>query len=59
MAVRLYGLGAGLGGPLGGWVNDKFGWSVVTVTPILDDFRSLIFVQAIRISHSGSFQNAD
>jgi hypothetical protein len=23
---RLYGLGAGLGGPLGGWVNDKFGW---------------------------------
>ncbi|KAG6890904.1 hypothetical protein C0995_000861 [Termitomyces sp. Mi166 len=22
----LYGLGAGLGGPLGGWVNDTFGW---------------------------------
>ncbi|CAK5275720.1 unnamed protein product [Mycena citricolor] len=22
----LYGLGAGIGGPLGGWVNDKFGW---------------------------------
>ncbi|KAG6911679.1 hypothetical protein DXG01_007929 [Tephrocybe rancida] len=22
----LYGLGAGLGGPLGGWVNDLFGW---------------------------------
>ncbi|KAG6837944.1 hypothetical protein H0H93_008338 [Arthromyces matolae] len=26
MANILYGLGAGLGGPLGGWVNDVFGW---------------------------------
>jgi len=26
MANILYGLGAGLGGPLGGWVNDRFGW---------------------------------
>ncbi|KAF8076211.1 vacuolar amino acid permease [Lyophyllum atratum] len=26
MANILYGLGAGLGGPLGGWVNDMFGW---------------------------------
>ncbi|GLB33632.1 putative sugar (and other) transporter [Lyophyllum shimeji] len=26
MANVLYGLGAGLGGPLGGWVNDQFGW---------------------------------
>lgn len=25
---RLFGLGSGLGGPLGGWVNDKFGWCV-------------------------------
>ena len=24
----LFGLGAGLGGPLGGWVNDSFGWLV-------------------------------
>lgn len=22
----LFGLGAGLGGPLGGWMNDTFGW---------------------------------
>jgi hypothetical protein len=22
----LFGLGAGLGGPLGGWMNDAFGW---------------------------------
>ena len=22
----LYGLGAALGGPVGGWVNDTFGW---------------------------------
>ncbi|TFK76081.1 vacuolar amino acid permease [Pluteus cervinus] len=26
MANILYGLGAGLGGPIGGWVNDTFGW---------------------------------
>jgi MFS family permease len=26
MANILYGLGAGLGGPLGGWVNDRLGW---------------------------------
>jgi len=26
--VRLYGLGAGLGGPLGGWMNDALGWCV-------------------------------
>lgn len=26
MANILFGLGAGLGGPLGGWINDKFGW---------------------------------
>ncbi|KAF8631159.1 hypothetical protein AX15_002499 [Amanita polypyramis BW_CC] len=26
IANILYGLGAGLGGPLGGWVNDRFGW---------------------------------
>ncbi|PFH52884.1 hypothetical protein AMATHDRAFT_1920 [Amanita thiersii Skay4041] len=26
MANILYGLGAGLGGPIGGWVNDNFGW---------------------------------
>ncbi|KAL0070912.1 hypothetical protein AAF712_002133 [Marasmius tenuissimus] len=26
MANILYGLGAGLGGPLGGWINDIFGW---------------------------------
>ena len=24
----LFGLGAGLGGPLGGWINDTFGWYV-------------------------------
>ncbi|PAV20724.1 MFS general substrate transporter [Pyrrhoderma noxium] len=26
MANILFGLGAGLGGPLGGWMNDNFGW---------------------------------
>ncbi|THH09058.1 hypothetical protein EW145_g2271 [Phellinidium pouzarii] len=28
MANILFGLGAGLGGPLGGWLNDSFGWYV-------------------------------
>ncbi|KAL0581982.1 hypothetical protein V5O48_000040 [Marasmius crinis-equi] len=26
MANILFGLGAGIGGPLGGWINDNFGW---------------------------------
>ncbi|KAJ7638652.1 vacuolar amino acid permease [Roridomyces roridus] len=26
MANILYGLGAGIGGPFGGWINDVFGW---------------------------------
>ncbi|KAJ7507587.1 major facilitator superfamily domain-containing protein [Mycena galericulata] len=26
MANILFGLGAGIGGPLGGWINDVFGW---------------------------------
>ncbi|KAJ7699914.1 major facilitator superfamily domain-containing protein [Mycena rosella] len=26
MANILYGLGAGIGGPFGGWINDLFGW---------------------------------
>lgn len=31
MANILFGLGSGLGGPLGGWVNDKFGWCVLSI----------------------------
>jgi hypothetical protein len=27
-APSLFGLGAGLGGPLGGFMNDHFGWCV-------------------------------
>ncbi|TEB35507.1 vacuolar amino acid permease [Coprinellus micaceus] len=26
VANVLYGVGAGLGGPIGGWINDRFGW---------------------------------
>lgn len=22
----MFGLGAGIGGPMGGWINDTFGW---------------------------------
>ncbi|KAF9045890.1 MFS general substrate transporter [Hymenopellis radicata] len=37
MANILFGLGAGIGGPLGGWINDKFGWEAAfySQTPIL------------------------
>ncbi|KAF8165158.1 vacuolar amino acid permease [Crassisporium funariophilum] len=37
MANILFGLGAGLGGPLGGWVNDMFGWRMAFYmqTPVL------------------------
>ncbi|KAJ7283826.1 major facilitator superfamily domain-containing protein [Mycena rebaudengoi] len=34
MANILFGLGAGIGGPLGGWINDVFGWSAA-----LESFR--------------------
>jgi hypothetical protein len=30
LVFRLFGLGAGLGGPLGGFINDYFGWCVVS-----------------------------
>lgn len=37
MANILYGLGAGIGGPVGGWINDVFGWrsAFLFQTPIL------------------------
>ncbi|KIJ56179.1 hypothetical protein M422DRAFT_57657 [Sphaerobolus stellatus SS14] len=28
MANILFGFGAGIGGPLGGWINDTYGWSI-------------------------------
>ncbi|KAK0206243.1 major facilitator superfamily domain-containing protein [Desarmillaria ectypa] len=37
MANILFGLGAGIGGPLGGWINDAFGWEAAFYfqTPLL------------------------
>ncbi|KAK0191260.1 vacuolar amino acid permease [Armillaria mellea] len=37
MANILFGLGAGIGGPLGGWINDIFGWEAAFYfqTPLL------------------------
>ncbi|KAE9410275.1 vacuolar amino acid permease [Gymnopus androsaceus JB14] len=37
MANILFGLGAGIGGPLGGWINDLFGWQAAFLfqAPIL------------------------
>ncbi|EIN10661.1 vacuolar amino acid permease [Punctularia strigosozonata HHB-11173 SS5] len=34
MANILFGLGAGLGGPLGGWMNDAFGWRAAFLVQI-------------------------
>jgi hypothetical protein len=39
LPFRLYGLGSGLGGPLGGWMNDNFGWCVVNRDFGLDNLR--------------------
>ncbi|KAF5393868.1 hypothetical protein D9757_000184 [Collybiopsis confluens] len=37
MANILFGLGAGIGGPIGGWINDIFGWQAAFIfqAPIL------------------------
>ncbi|KNZ73863.1 Multidrug resistance protein fnx1 [Termitomyces sp. J132] len=49
MANILYGLGAGLGGPLGGWINDTFGWRAAFYlqSPIL---LFSFFVVAIKVN---------
>jgi len=48
---RLYGLGAGLGGPLGGWVNDTLGWWVspnlwIAERPQFELFQAECFLHA-------------
>lgn len=37
MANIMFGLGAGIGGPMGGWINDTFGWRYAFLfqTPVL------------------------
>ncbi|KAF5388036.1 hypothetical protein D9615_000232 [Tricholomella constricta] len=51
MANILYGLGAGLGGPVGGWVNDMFGWRAAFFmqTPLLV-FSFVVVATKVNIS---------
>ncbi|EGO01838.1 hypothetical protein SERLA73DRAFT_71001 [Serpula lacrymans var. lacrymans S7.3] len=47
MTNILFGLGAGLGGPLGGWMNDTFGWRAAFLlqTPLLIISFVLVFLK--------------
>ncbi|KIK08399.1 hypothetical protein K443DRAFT_1497 [Laccaria amethystina LaAM-08-1] len=58
MANILYGLGAGLGGPLGGWVSDVFGWrsAFYMQAPILL-FSIVLVATKVNIQLSDEVQN--
>jgi hypothetical protein len=48
----MFGLGAGIGGPLGGWMNDTFGWyAEQTWSP--EDKLNDRFTQAVRLPVPG------
>jgi len=50
MANILFGLGAGLGGPLGGWLNDTFGWrsAFLVQIPVLA-FSAVLVITKVSI----------
>ncbi|KAF8974403.1 vacuolar amino acid permease [Flammula alnicola] len=58
MANILFGLGAGLGGPLGGWVNDMFGWrsAFYMQTPVLI-FSFVLVATKVNIQLSDEVQS--
>lgn len=58
MANILYGLGAGLGGPLGGWVSDVFGWrsAFYMQAPVLL-FSIVLVATKVNIQLSDEVQN--
>ncbi|KAL6299123.1 vacuolar amino acid permease [Sparassis latifolia] len=58
MTNILFGLGAGLGGPLGGWLNDTFGWrsAFLLQMPILI-FSFLLVTAKVRIKLPDEVQN--
>lgn len=58
MANILFGLGAGLGGPLGGWVNDTFGWRTAFFmqAPILA-FSFILVIVKVNIRLPSEIQN--
>ncbi|EGO27465.1 hypothetical protein SERLADRAFT_367015 [Serpula lacrymans var. lacrymans S7.9] len=51
MTNILFGLGAGLGGPLGGWMNDTFGWRAAFLLQV--EHRS-VYDKLRRIDFAGS-----
>ncbi|KAI0035946.1 vacuolar amino acid permease [Vararia minispora EC-137] len=54
----LFGLGAGLGGPLGGWINDSFGWRAAFLfqAPILAFSVTLVSIK-VNIPLSADLQS--
>ncbi|KIJ20547.1 Drug:H+ antiporter-2 family protein, partial [Paxillus involutus ATCC 200175] len=58
MANVLFGLGAGLGGPLGGWINDTWGWRAAFLlqTPLLLISFTLVALK-VNIKLSDSLEN--
>jgi len=57
MANILFGLGAGLGGPLGGWLNDSFGWrsAFLVQIPVLA-FSAILVVTKVSIELPSDIQ---
>ncbi|KAH9951778.1 vacuolar amino acid permease [Amylocystis lapponica] len=58
MTNILFGLGAGLGGPLGGWLNDSFGWrsAFLLQMPILA-FSFVLVIAKVSIKLPDEIQN--
>ncbi|TFK56122.1 vacuolar amino acid permease [Heliocybe sulcata] len=58
MCNILFGLGAGLGGPLGGWLNDAFGWrsAFILQMPVLA-FSVILVITKVKIKLPFEVQN--
>ncbi|KAL5508354.1 hypothetical protein ACEPAH_5973 [Sanghuangporus vaninii] len=58
MANILFGLGAGLGGPLGGWLNDSFGWrsAFLVQIPVLA-LSTILVIAKVNIKLPPEVQN--
>ncbi|KAL5530624.1 hypothetical protein ACEPAF_6882 [Sanghuangporus sanghuang] len=58
MANILFGLGAGLGGPLGGWLNDSFGWrsAFLVQIPVLA-LSTILVIAKVNIKLPPEIQN--
>ncbi|TDL29278.1 vacuolar amino acid permease [Rickenella mellea] len=58
MANILFGLGAGIGGPLGGWLNDTFGWrsAFLVQIPVLA-FSTVLVILKVNIELPDEVKN--